>query len=79
MSLFFDEVYDFVRNADSCALPVDDCGYTVIIQYGGMHKEVIEGNAYKEYESLTGMIEKFVEKQFSSRLSMPKLSFPRSI
>ncbi len=62
MDAFFTKLYDFVRNAEFDAEPIDDCHHEVRFIYTPLHKEIFEGGTYKGDLSLTGIIETFVEE-----------------
>ena len=61
MNAFFDEVYDFVRNATREDLYTEDVICEVEILYSPAHREILDGNTYKGNERLIDILQKFVE------------------
>ena len=60
MKVFFEELYDFVRNAENSYLTIDDCCHKVTFFYGPMHREIFVGDTVRGDESLLGKIHGFV-------------------
>ena len=60
MKVFFEELYDFVRNAESNCITIDDCAHKVVFSYGALHSETFWGETIKGRESLLGKIHGFV-------------------
>lgn len=60
MNAFFEELYDFVRNAENSYLTIDDCCHKVTFFYGPMHREIFVGDTVRGDESLLGKIHGFV-------------------
>ena len=62
MRIFFARLYDFARSAEECYVTIDYCNHRVTFIYGPMHKEIFEGATIKGSQSLTGVIEDFVDE-----------------
>lgn len=63
MMEIFDQIYDFVRNAEYADILIDDTEHEIVITYNDFHRETIINNLYKDDEDLIGMIEAFVESK----------------
>ena len=61
MKKFFDELYDFVRNATDCGATEDDCEHKVRFIYNDCHEEIFWGWTGTANESLTGKIWSFIQ------------------
>ncbi len=60
---FFDEIYDFIRNADYEENYIDDCARRILIDYSGTHREAFDSDVSRDEMSLQDLIYGFFEKQ----------------
>jgi len=61
MKSFFEEIYDFIRNASEEDLLTDDLNCEVEIIYSPAHREILDGNTLRGTELLIDKLQKFVD------------------